>query len=58
LKLSKLATSAKAQRTAVVVNAKLLANLLAKPAAASQTNNAKTKRSNLTGNAAVWRHFL
>jgi hypothetical protein len=45
-------------KTAVAANVKLLANLLAKPAAASQTNNAKTKRSNLTGNAAVWRHFL
>jgi hypothetical protein len=41
------------------VNAKLLANLLAKPAAASQTNNVKTKKkANKLKCAAVRRHFL
>jgi hypothetical protein len=38
----KLATFAKAQRTADAANAKLLANRLARQAAALQTNNAKT----------------
>jgi hypothetical protein len=44
----KLVIFAKAQRTAVAANAKPLANLLARPAAVSLTNNARILRNNFS----------